>query len=110
MSYASVLGQQMYVNSNDSYDGTTTAGNVATLYRKDLIGTYLYTVKFSCTSTSIITSATIICGNSNVKEAPHATAYSKTLTGVFTTGEFLIQTIINVATTYDYTIDLLKIA
>ena len=110
MSYASVVGQQMFEKLDSTTSGTTNAGQVTTVFRKDLVGTYVYTVIFECSSTSIISSCNIVCGNSTSKEAPHNNNYSKTFTGVFNTGEFLIQTTINSATAYDIKVDFLKIA
>jgi hypothetical protein len=110
MSYASVVGQQMYEKLDYTTDGTTNAGQVTSVFRKDLVGTYVYTVIFKCSSTSTITSCNIVCGNSTSKEAPYSNNYAKTFTGVFNTGEFLIQTNINSATAYDIKVNLLKIA
>ena len=90
MSYASVIGQQLFSETKMSFDDNVTANTSKTIYTQNLVDKFIYTVQFQITSARDLDSTYIRFGSTEILEIPKSKFYVRTCTGIVT-GAFEIE-------------------
>ena len=109
MSYASVLNTQTLSTREYMAEIPGLTKVLQTIYSTTLTGRYLYTVSYGITSASNVTSADIRVNNARVIFDPKSKNFSRTLSGVVSTGLFEVKQMYDQDTDNFVKIKLLKL-
>ena len=109
MSYASVLNSQMLSSEELQFDTVGLTKTLQTIYSETLSGRYLYSVSYKITSASDVTSADIRVGDAREVFDPNSKDFSRTLSGVVSSGLFEVKQMYNQDTDNEVKIRLLKL-
>jgi hypothetical protein len=91
MSYASVLNTQTISNKEFNFNSAGLTKTLETIYSTTLTGRYLYTVSYKITSASNVNSADMRVANARVVYDPKSKDFTRTLSGVVSTGLFEVK-------------------
>jgi len=109
MSYASVLNTQTISNREYTVDNLGFTKALQTIYSTTLTGRYLYTVSYKITSASNVNSADMRVANARVVYDPKSKDFTRTLSGVVSTGLFEVKQMYDQDTDNNVQIRLLKL-